>query len=91
MSGWSPFASEEILGWRRGRESFLGQVTRITFRFHDANACRFQLLVVRFLVMLQSHFFENPARARPNRTLGGTNCKDDKAPVRSSISVSAFL
>lgn len=34
------------------------------------------------------HLFENPARPRPNRTLGGTNCRADMAPVRSAISVS---
>lgn len=36
------------------------------------------------------YLFENPARPRPNRMLGGTNCNADMAPVRSAISVSAF-
>lgn len=35
------------------------------------------------------YLFENPARPRPNRMLGGTNCRADMAPVRSAMSVSA--
>lgn len=45
-----------------------------------------------FRVTLPLHDFENPALPpRPNRTLGGTNCNADMAPVRSAMSASTFF
>ena len=54
-------------------------------------AFAFILMLIRsthFIWRVTSYFFANPARPRPKRTLGGTNCRADRAPVRSSMSSS---
>ena len=54
-------------------------------------AFAFILMLIRFTQFIgrvTSYLFAKPARPRPKRTLGGTNCKADRAPVRSSMSSS---